>query len=561
LTRHQELITFWEQQSESHQEVSSSTIHFVAWSYIHLGNLKDATQLAKTWLTKDGLSLNDMWNLLEIQASLAFFQGHYQEAETYYNKCLSLGLIDNKQDIANVLRNRSVTRMQLGLYPQCLPDLEQALTIYSEAGNSIYYAQTLVMTSYVYQELGDTERTEDVLVEAISIFRQVEPQPFLVHALVQLGSLYVETPNRIFLAQKYASESRAIARQLSDKSCYVLALHANSRVALAIGKPSEALELANEMLTLSTDYGIYEATVNAHAARASALIKLGEKDQGIIDFQTALEMAKQRGMTLEAHTFGLELDRLNDNVAGAKQKMQWFADRNLQRGVKQAQRLFPELAQTQTSNDTAGFPKLEVLGSLRIQIGGKPENVQGRKRQELLLTLLEARMAGRSEVSRLTLYDLLYADKNESKATSSLKELVHSLRDRLGQNVITTSNTGYALGAIHSDAEQFLQRGDSSLWRGPYEGLEHQPSVTENLYGLLQSKVEILIKTNSKEAARLARILLEHDPYNHDYLKLCLRALHTSQNYRAIKQVYAEATKRMSELGETLPENWESFLN
>jgi hypothetical protein len=313
------------------------------------------------------------------------------------------------------------------------------------------------------------------------------------------------------------------------------------------------------MLTLANEYRIYEAVISAHAARASVLIKQGEKEKGVSDFQTALALATQQDMALEAHIFGLELDHVQNNVSAARQKMQWFAERKLQRGVKLAQRLFPELADSQTNHDTSSWPKLQVLGTLQIQIEGQSENIQGRKRQELFLALLEARMAGRGEVSRLTLFDALYPGKNETKASSSLKELVHSLRDRLGPNVIVTSSTGYALGAINSDAEQFLQTGDSNLWRGQYQNLEHYPTVTETLYGLLQTCVEVLLVPNPKEAARLAGIMLEHDPYNNDYLRLCLRALHLSQNYRAIKQVYTEARERMSELGESLPDNWEDF--
>jgi hypothetical protein len=124
--------------------------------------------------------------------------------------------------------------------------------------------------------------------------------------------------------------------------------------------------------------------------------------------------------------------------------------------------------------------------------------------------------------------------------------------------------TGYALGNVQSDAEEFLTTGNTALWRGVYlEGieLELQGSVAESLYLLLYSKAQEGLGSNPKEAARLARLLLEYDPYNRDYLTLCLQALRAVNNHKSLTRLYAEAKERFVDVGEMLPDTWQIFLS
>jgi tetratricopeptide (TPR) repeat protein len=570
-TKHRELIDFWESQGELQEQAEGVTLHFVAWAYVHLGHFLTASHLITAWLAKPELSDYETWCLLEVQAPIAFYQGNYQDADMVFSQALELSEhLEHSntlaQDIANILRNRSVTRLQLGRYQESLPDLQEALRIYSEAGNSIYYAQTLVMTSYVYLELGEHERTEDVLQEALDTFSRVEPQPFLCHTLVQLSSLYVDTPSRVFLARKYATEAMRVAKVVSDSSCLTLATHALARTELAAGNYSESLTLANEALGLATRLDNFEAVVNSHCAKGLALQALGQVNEARKELSVAFEAATQHGMVLEAHKFGLELDRLAGDIESAKTKMQWFEERGLMNGVNIAKRHFPELASQVAISirpESKNVVRLDVLGSMQVNVNNKVEVVLGRKRQELLALLLETKLSGRSEVNKLELFDTLYPSKNEQQAASSLKELVHTLRERVGANVIITTATGYALGTVSSDAELFLQTGDTTLWRGAYledVTLENQKNVAEPLYLLLFEKARISLGSSAKETARVAKILLEADPYNHDYLKLSLQALRDSSNHKSLTRLYVEAKERFVEVGESLPEQWQQFL-
>jgi hypothetical protein len=68
------------------------------------------------------------------------------------------------------------------------------------------------------------------------------------------------------------------------------------------------------------------------------------------------------------------------------------------------------------------------------------------------------------------------------------------------------------------------------------------------------------LSVDPQEAARVAKILLESNPYQKDYLKRTLDALRNSKNHRNLAHVYEEAKGRFAELGEILPDQWAVFL-
>jgi hypothetical protein len=326
------------------------------------------------------------------------------------------------------------------------------------------------------------------------------------------------------------------------------------------GNPTSALELATKATELAQAPA---QTLNACTNKAAATEALGRRDESLELWSRAKSLAEEIGHPYNLNIVSLELDRLNNDLESARTRMQWFEERGLMNGVNIAKRYFPELSEKkETSKQIASGLRLEVLGSLQAR-GDKPIPIRGRKRQELLALLLETRISGRNEVSRLTLLDALYSNEDELKAGSSLKVVVHSLRETLGENALTTTNSGYALGDCSSDAELFLQTGDTTLWRGLYlEDLEsYDSTVRDSLYLALFEKAKALLDDNPKEVARVGNILIEADPYNRDYLKTYFTALRLNNNHGKLTRHYAEARTRLLEIGEGLPETWQGFLS
>jgi DNA-binding SARP family transcriptional activator len=243
--------------------------------------------------------------------------------------------------------------------------------------------------------------------------------------------------------------------------------------------------------------------------------------------------------------------------------MHWFAEHGLLNGVTIAKRYFPELAETEKTSVKKRVLQLEVLGSLRIT-EQTTTAVRGRKRQELLALLLEARISGRREVPRLTLIEVLYPDDDELKASSSLTSIIHSLRETFGESVILTTASGYTLGNCTSDAEVFLQTGDTLRWAGTYlEGLalSDESSVRDSLYLALADKATALLELDPKEAARVGSILIEAEPYRIEYLKIYLTALRLTNSHGKLARHYQDARERFLEVGETLPDTWQDLLS
>jgi hypothetical protein len=127
--------------------------------------------------------------------------------------------------------------------------------------------------------------------------------------------------------------------------------------------------------------------------------------------------------------------------------------------------------------------------------------------------------------------------------------------------VIQSTQQGYALGAIGSDAEEFLATGDPSLWHGVYlEGLSEGwlPGVRDALVQAIRQKIESLAKTDAKQATRLGQILLEMEPYDRDTLELTLRAIGTDETLSG--SLYRSAKLRFEQIGESLPNSSDAFL-
>ncbi|MER3482219.1 MAG: hypothetical protein C4332_02715 [Meiothermus sp.] len=114
-----------------------------------------------------------------------------------------------------------------------------------------------------------------------------------------------------------------------------------------------------------------------------------------------------------------------------------------------------------------------------------------------------------------------------------------------------------------SDAEDFLQTGNTQLWRGVYLhdlGQGSDASVSDSLYHALRKGTEALLDAEPEEALRLGRILLEANPYDSQALALGLKALRRSRDANAAGRFYAAYRLSYAEVGERLPERRKDFL-
>lgn len=566
LDRHKEFLSLWEAHKTMQETFDLQIIRRAI--YVIDGQLRsqEAIDLALKTLERTDLSEAQKITVLNPLAIAYHNSNQHEKAEEIFNRLVATPqhLLAGK-GLRIILHNRALARKALGRYLEAKEDALENYRLASEAGDSLSVGKAHLQLGELFTELGDYEEAENHLSNSLGLLRQRDVGLFVLDGEVSTSLLYQAwaSPHSSILALRHARTALALTRTIDYIHSRVAALFAASCAEAAFGQATTALELANELEGVAKSSTLPLSHYYAAWAKAKAVAALKQNEAVAQLLQQAYAVAENAKHVVNQHKIGLELDRLNNDVESARKRMRWFEERGLINGVNIAKRYFPNLAERkETPKQLENQVRLEVLGSLQVK-KQTTLSVRGRKRQELLSLLLEARISGRGEVSRLTLFDTLYPDDDELKASGSLKNLVHSLRETLGENTITTTNNGYALGECSSDAELFLQTLDTALWRGTYledVELSDESTVRESLYLALFDKAKTLLGADFKEAARVGSILVDAEPYNTDYLKTYLTALRLSKNHGKLTRHYEGAKERLLEVGETLPETWQDFL-
>ncbi|MEW6422862.1 MAG: hypothetical protein AB1511_14260, partial [Deinococcota bacterium] len=530
------------------------------------GRDEEAESLAAQVLARPGLTPEARALALKAQSVVRQVRGDFEGMERLEHEVLGLARASgNLRLVDAALFNRAIALGALGRLPERDACLEEALRVCRALGDPTAYVIAQVARGTALAESGEYERAETLLLEARTFLEGVDVSGYLVDCECALSELYRSwgTAHSRILAVRHAQAALDDARRLDDLRSTIQSL---STLALAegwAGNAPRAAALAGEALGLIGAQGLPELRLTALRARGTALIALGQMEGARAALAEAEALARQVHIPREAQAAGLHLDRLANDLPRARERLAWFRAQGLAAQAAEALRLFPELAPGPTpARAAAESPvlRLDVLGEMCLG-GARP--VRGRRRQELLALLLQARLRGQAEVSRLDLLEALYPGVGERQAAVALKELVHLTRGVLGRGLIQTTPGGYALGEVGSDAETFLQTGETRLWRGPYlNGLTlglADDSVREALHQALRERMAALLGPEPLETARLGRLLLEAEPYDREALHLTLRALRAGGNHRGLKRVYEDARARWREVGENLPPHWADF--
>jgi hypothetical protein len=470
----------------------------------------------------------------------------------------------------------------------------KAKQLYFEVGNQTRYLQNLMMLCATQTELGQYEQSERGLLEAEEQLPKGVPSEVLVEICNNLSFLYRgwDVSFGSMLALKYALKAVQAARQLNNPRLIVNGLYQASKSETLAGRPEEGLRLADEALQLATGVHYLALIGYVQHARYQALAALNRPSEAMQALENGEAGCRSQNFLIDADSYAIELECLHEDWLAAHALLLEMQRKGQIHRSAWLLRLYPQLdvqneAQTETQTESklsakplvkTGLeaqvsqllpPHLLVLGEMKIIINGQTENVRGRKRQELLAFLLEARIAGRNEVHRLELLDTIYPESYETQSTSSLKELIRSLRAEYGPDVILTSTNGYALGEVGSDAEDFLRtheaRKDIQNWRGPYlesiRTANDNTQVSETLHLALFAQARTQLETDPGAALQASEILLGFDALNLEHLELHLRALQENGQQKSMARAYRKSCQRLLEIGETLPETWQAFLS
>ncbi len=557
-TRSFEALQTWRDHPELAQFPRS--ISHAAHAYVNLGDFQSAERLIFQALEMTNLSVSIRANIVGLLAFIRSEQGQLEEAQHLHDQ--GLALAQQGPDRANLAAsqyNRSFNLYRLGHYQDAIKSLEEAIELYDQDGVYKFGANARTVLGMILARLGRFTEAETTILEGYDTFSRLGVTHGLANAEWELGLLYAEwrPPHGGVLALKFARDAVKHSRQLANARCLGGALPAAARVEAWAGNPTRALELAQEALDLSLSS--LEDAYAFDVALATALEANGQTDAALLRWGDAI----RRTQILE-YQYGAELERarLMQDQQRALELLEWFKERGLGALVLRAQRYFP-IQEPELILPRTAKARIEVLGAIRLSQNGQSIPTRARKRLEILTYLLETRIAGRTETSTLELVDALYPDMPEPEAKKALKQLVYLNRSSLGADSVISTPTGYALGAVSSDAEDFLQTGDPALWRGEYLGSLtegwHQ-GVRDAMTLALQTKAESLLESDPNEAARLGLILTEMEPLDTQTLRLAVQSLERSGNLQSARATYREGRSRLLEMGEVLPETVDGFL-
>jgi AAA domain len=436
---------------------------------------------------------------------------------------------------------------------------EQTLALYAQLGHQQYWIIKCMLHA-TQTELGEYSKAEAGLLETDAVMTRLSLTSWRVEICNNLSYLYRhwDIPYGATLARKFAQQGLEIARSMQNPRLECNCLYHLSKSQTQAGQSDLGLQTAQACLELA-DKLEYPAMQNYGLhARYTALRALGRLEPALADLRQVEAIMRHNQAFSDADFYRVQLEMEEQRPNQAKLYLGRLQQAGTVVFAQAALRLYPELADLPSNSDRRKSC-LQVLGGMAID--GKP--IGGRKRQELLFLLAEARLAGRSEVSKLDLLDALYAGEDDSLSAGALRKTIHQVRHLLGQDYIITTTNGYALGALETDAEQFLDCKDTALWRGVYGaglGIKFDENVRDRLHEALFLQTQMRHENNPSQAIRLLKIILESDPYHLESLRLWMQVLVKNKNYKTLNRLYSDTKKRLLEIGESSPDHWSEFL-
>jgi DNA-binding SARP family transcriptional activator len=506
--------------------------------------------------------------LLIAQAGLLVNSEQFEKAELVLQE-----MLQTQQD---VLPKRTLALVEriLGFAAHGLQRYEQAAQIYTnasklalEVGDQRRYLDIQHALGGLYFDQANFAAAEKALLEVWSLASNSPANTYLVQTECWLSELYTcwSPPHGGALSLKYAHAALRLAQQFTDDDVLFQALYHVTCAEAAHGDPNVAMQHLEHMMALHVDA---DTEFMLHSAHGLTLAALGRKPEAIAAYERSANLLVDKpNLVVNAAQNGLELDLLRNDLASARQHLNIFREHDFGPGIVTAQRYFPQLREDHLEVAPVNSLRLEVLGSIQLSQDGEAIVLRGAKRKLLVALLLEAHLAGQAEVRSADLGEALYPNANDDEANAAIRQLVFQLRAQIGTESVQTTINGYRLNGVQSDAQIFLETGNPDLWRGAYladvpgmEGHELE-TVREALYSQLKRRAEALLSVEPAQSARLARILMEAEPFDTNVLALALRALQAQGSYVSISRMYKKSRETWLEVGERLPERWTEFLD
>jgi tetratricopeptide (TPR) repeat protein/DNA-binding SARP family transcriptional activator len=525
---------------------------------------------AEQWLqqleARTDLTLEEQVKVISGHGALVLEHGQAREAALAMQTAYALvEHLPNSILKRSLLLNRGIGFSWIGQYAKTEKDCELSIQLMLEAGQVFQAATARVIFCNNWVDQGHYAKAERGFLEARAILEIHESWRYLSECerlLVRLYYIWRPTHGSV-LVLKHAKATVEYARRARLKGYIITALYWASMSEIAFGQLEQAQTFCAELHELShVDGRIYLW----QWVYGLLLERQGDKALALESLQTAI-VTRADPNNEDTDLIQLEMTRIRGDLPAARVALEAFQARGFMVGATLCLHYFPDLnPKVLTLAITSKVVRLNVLGTLQLIQDGIELPLRGAKRKLMLALLLEAHLAGQPEVRAADLGEALYPNATDDEARAAVKQLAFRLRSQIGVDAVQTTTNGYALHGVRSDAQMFLETGDPDLWRGAYladvPGIEGYSleTVREALYSQLKRRAEDLLNLEPVQSARLARILMEAEPFDTSALALALRALQAQGNYNSISRMYKRSRDTWLEVGERLPDKWIDFL-
>ncbi len=554
---HEALIKIWNSQPGFQANAAPELIVLVASAFGQQGKFDAAFALLKTLKTANLTSV-EQCKMHETTGTLHYLMGHALKAATENSKALIIARqLQQPLYLSKLLRNEGVFAENINQAARALDCYRESMLLVEKHGSKLDHAKSQDILAPLLMDFGNFEESERLYIQALAVANDAENKLLRCNCRIGLALLYLDwnPPHAATMAVRHANVAAAEAQALENQQLQHAAISTLAMSEAQFGSPAQAMHWAEISMQENLLGGSPVRIARATYALGRAFEANGSTSKAIELVKKSENLHAENGYELTANRFGLEADRLEKNFGQATKRLAWFKEKGFLGAASIALRYFPELStSTHVTMQAIARPIFNVLGPSTATINGITKPYKGSKRLELLAYLLQCRILGKTEATILELADALYENVNETNAKAILKQLVYLLRNQFGPQAIVSTVSGYALGAIESDAETFLHTGNTSLWRGPYlDSLfeDQQHEAREHLLEKLQTSV-LDAKLPPAERLRLCEIWQQSEPYSHAAIQAGLQLLDQIGDTRQKERMLKASTLRLKEVGEIL---------
>lgn len=583
---HAEALAVWRRDLAHGSNPSPASLRAAAASALATGAVELADELLARGAALPGLGTQLRCDFLSLKSLAAYHRGDAQEAVRIIGEAITeLRSAGSWRALSSARLNEAAFLRTSGRFSEMNEALEECLALRRQSHDGRSYAFAQAALAELRTEQGRFDEADELLTEALDTLELYGASRFLANSLAMASSLHGARGDDV-TALSFGERALRVAREVGSPRVEREILFYPAMAHARLGNGERAVALADEMDALREAAGSAPADECRGAwVRGIAYAALGRAEEAGERLREARNIAIRSGMELEAHKVALDLAALEGDPAAAAAAYRWFEEHGLT--PDRARRLAAASAGGERTIATPALEptlQLSVMGAMRLGPPGSEELVRGERRQHLLALLLQARVTGEGQLPDLTLVDALYPDLQETEGLSALRQLVHQVRRRYGQQVVSRTSNGYSLGAsVSSDAETLLAAAATlaeqqfgwdaarpgsldavlmSLGGPPLEGLP-EGAAPELARSLLMGARAVAVGAGPHypaEASRVARWLQESEPYEAELVALEVSArLHAGDETGAAAAL-ERARERFLEVGDELPATVEDLM-